>query len=286
MLDRNENEIIISDELQEVIDNIKELPKDKLKEGLSLLSYSFPMNIIYFGYLNNCYDLKGMKKIDEFFSCYRHFHFKNREDHLNLFNNILDKMDLTEKVYNEHKDYIKYTKKWMLDEMLDKYIENKSKYSFEDRNSFANISYFFNEFVLYEVMEYINDKNYYYVTLNFKQNSHNDTPYQILDYYIYKKYKSEYENTDNENLLIFEKLYTSVLKDYKYSIEISEENQIFVFLGDIRKEEIDVLEYVSDDEEEKIIFFGNNIGIMLELANKLSEYFIDNEAEFRSVLDE
>lgn len=281
MLDRNEYEIVISDELKEVIDNVKELPKDKLKEGLSLLSYTYPKNMIYFGYLNNCYNLNGMKEIEEFFDCYRYFIFKNFDDYIKVFNNILDKMGLTEEVYNENKENIKYVKKYMLDKYIEK-TNNKAKYSFEDRNGLAQINRYFDGFEPYEINEYINDKNYYFVTLNFE----NNIEYQILDYYVYKKYKKEYENADNEALLIFESIYASILKDYKYSIETTEENQVFVFLEDINKEETDYLEFVSDDEEDQIIIFTNNINVMLELANRLSDYFMDSEVEFRSVLDE
>lgn len=278
MLYRNGDEIILSKELQETIENIKPLPKEKLKEGLSLLNYRYPLNIIYFGYVNHCYDVDGLKELNTFFSCHRYFNFKEFHDYLNFCNSIFDKMGVTEEVYYEHKEYIKSLKKNLLG-------SNFLKYSLETRNNLAEVDCRFDDFSPYELNEYISDNNYY-VTINFEYDGYNDTPYQILDYYVYKKFADEYENANNENLLIFEKLYTEILKDYKYSIEITEENQVFIFLEDIKKEETDYLEYVSDDEEDKIIFFANNISVMLNIANQLANYYLDNEMEYRSVLDE
>ena len=289
MLDRYGNEIVISEKILNIINGIKVLPEDKLKEGLSVLSYIFPGNIIYFGYLNKCYDLEDMKNLYSFFcGSYRYFHFKEYDDYIKMMNNILDKLGLTEEVYNKYKDYIKKLKSNMLDKDAERRIINNKRVecSFETRSNFAYLEYYFDDFTPYKISEEINEKNYYFTTLNFEYNGYNDTPYQILDYYAYKKYADKYENADNENLLIFEKLYTEILKDYKYSIETTEENQVFIFLEDTKKEETDYLEYVSDDEEDKIIFFSNNTIVMLELASKLSNYFMDNEMKFRSVLNE
>lgn len=278
MLYRNGDEIILSKELQKAIENIKPLPKEKLKEGLSLLNYRYPLNIIYFGYVNHCYDVDGLKELNTFFSCHRYFNFKEFHDYLNFCNSIFDKMGVTEEVYYEHKEYIKSLKKNLLG-------SNFLKYSLETRNNLAKVDCRFDDFSPYELNEYISDNNYY-VTINFEYDGFNDTPYQLLDYYVYKKYSNEYENTDNEILLLFEKLYASILKDYQYSREITEENQVFIFLEDIKKEETDYLEYVNDDEEDKIIFFANNISVMLNIANQLANYYLDNEMEYRSVLDE
>lgn len=294
MLDRYGNEIIISNELKSIIDNIKELPKDKIKDVVSLLNYSYPQNIIYFGYANHCYDLKDMEKISEFFSCYCYVNFKNYDDHIKVFNHFLDKLGLTEKIYKEHKEFIQSLNGYMLDKYnnyiqnLDNYnldigiVEESKKYTFENRKGYAYLNYFNDYFDPYQVIEYINDNNYYYATLNFEHN----IEYQKLDYYIYKKYHNEYENTDNEVSLIFDSIYVSILKNYEYSIEKTEENQIFVLLGDINKEKLDLKEYVNDDEEDKIIFFSNNISTMLEFANKLSNHYLDNEEEIRSIIDE
>lgn len=284
MLDRYGDPIIVSEELKQVIHSMKPLPEKKKKEGLSLLSYSFPGNIIYFGYLNQCYNLEQMEILfSHLHGAYSYWQYADFNDYVDFINSIFDKMGLTEATYQKYKEeYLKGFKK----EMLNSYVTFRNLvkepilYSFDTRKGYAYLDYYFNNFVPFEVYECLSDHHFYNAMLYFEEENKTNTTYKRLETYVRNQYPGEFEESFNKAAFVFKKVFMPVIKKYHFHIDDTNPNQVFIYVEDIKREETDYFNYITDEDQYKIVVYSNNITIMLEIVYNMSMYFLDNEEEF------
>lgn len=279
-MDRYGEEIIVSEELKQTINDIKPLPKEKIKEGFSILNYIFIGNIIYFGYQNQCYNMEQMRylfeQIHSYHGCYRYQEF---DDYIALINQVLDKMGLTEDMYQLYKEECY---KDIRMEMLKRYVEWKKKcrepisdtYSLKTRNTFAYLNYYFDNFVPFTIVEDITDKGFYNAVLTFEELE----DYQKLQAYMEQEYEIEYEEASNKPSFVFQKLFEPLFPQFQFTYDEIRKEKATIYVENLKREETDITENL--DYEDDLLVYSNNIVIMMEIALQCSSYYCKVEEKF------
>lgn len=278
-INRYGEEIIISEELKQTIRNIKPLPGSKVREGLSILNYIFIGNILYFGYQNHCYSLEQMKflftRLKGEHGCYQ---YKEFDDYIALINQILDKMGITEEIYQKYKEDCYQD---IRGEMLKRYTSFKErcgeeasiKYSLETRNSYAYLNYFFDNFVPFEIVETISEQGFYNIILVYEK----EEDYKRLEKYVERQYTSEFEEASNKPILVFQKVFEPLFPHIQFVYDDIRMNKATIYV-DLKREETDIMDNL--DYEDYMLLYTSRIDDMINIAYQFSNYYCEIEAEF------